>query len=391
MLVNHCTAGDFLSVSFDRAGKEAIPRKGIYRILVCRPNHRLGNTILLTPLIEELESLYRGAEIDIVAEGGIAADVFSAFPRVNHIYCLPKRGFKHPWSFLSMLLQVRRTRYDLIIDPCGGSNFSRVLTRFFKGQYKLGFGDPVTHPGLTHLVSNSVAMRHMAKRPVNLLRWGMPPQAQDAEHFFPLDIRLTDSERALGRSLLHDLLATYPKAETGPVIGIFANATGAKRYPAAWWNDFIRALKEACPDSRIIEIIPMHGKSMLGSEWPGYYSSNIRRMGAVMAGVDLMISADCGVMHLAVASKVPTVGMFCVTDASVYEPYGPGNNPLLTQGLTAAEAAGRVVQVYRNVLVGSADAQPGLAVAMPSDDAKDNVGQTDGGPVSCSSQVTKSH
>jgi heptosyltransferase-3 len=130
------------------------------------------------------------------------------------------------------------------------------------------------------------------------------------------------------------------------VVGIFANATGAKRYPMEWWNEFISTFKELSPQSSLIELIPAHGRSMLSEEWPGYYSSDIRRMGAVMAGLDLMISADCGVMHLAVASKVPTVGMFCVTDASVYEPYGLGSCSLLTSGLSAHDAARQVITSF---------------------------------------------
>lgn len=72
-----------------------IGRDGIYRILVCRPNHRLGNAILITPLIAELERLYQGAEIDLVVEGDASAEIFSTFFSVNRIHCLPRRGFKH--------------------------------------------------------------------------------------------------------------------------------------------------------------------------------------------------------------------------------------------------------------------------------------------------------
>jgi ADP-heptose:LPS heptosyltransferase len=69
-----------------------------------------------------------------------------------------------------------------------------------------------------------------------------------------------------------------------------------------------------------------------------------------MAGVDLMISADCGVMHLAVASRVPTVGLFSVTDAAVYEPYGLGSCALITQDLSARETANHVVESFAGLL-----------------------------------------
>ena len=366
-----------MNESPEKVQPESIPGQAIYRILVCRPNHRLGNMLLLTPLIIELERLYRGAEIDIVAEGNIATEVFATFSSIKNIYCLPKRGFKHPISFLSMLFHIRRTRYDLIIDPSVGSNFGRTLTRFFNAKYKLGFDDPEKRSILTHRVPNSMAPRHMAIRPISLVRWHAGTEGRLAD-LPPMDIRLTDAERERGRLLICELLPASFRSNEKVVIGIFANATGAKRYPREWWNEFIAALKKALPGCAIVEIIPMHGQSMLGSEWPGYYTSSIRRMGAVMSGVDLMISADCGVMHLAVASKVPTIGMFCVTDASVYAPYGPGNSPLLTQGQSATEAAQGVIEAYSGLLdpreqTSTASTQGSTIPCTPNDSARNPI------------------
>ncbi len=336
------------------SGQEPVPRKGIYRILVCRPNHRLGNTILLTPLISELERLFRGAEIDIISEGDIAEEVFASFFSVKHVYCLPKRGFKHPVPFLGLLHKVRKTHYDLIIDPCLGSGFSRALTRFLKGRFKLGFSDEPAHSGLTHAAPCAVARDHMAQRPINLLRWGVQQGEPDSEAYPSLDMRLTDTECSKGRQAIANLLSASQQSVTPPVVGIFANATGAKRYANDWWNAFIDAFKAMSPAASIIELIPMHGHSMLGEAWPGYYSSDIRRMGAVMAGMDLIISADCGVMHLAVASKVPTVGLFCVTDSSVYAPYGLGSRALSTCDLSPGEVAARIIRDFPDLLGHSA-------------------------------------
>ena len=302
--------------------------------------------LLITPLIAELERLYKGAEIDIVAEGPAASDVFATFFSVKNIYCLPVRGFKRPLAFLSLISRIRKNRYDLIIDPCVGSGFSRVLTRIFRGRHKLGFDDALSPRGLTHVVPDSLAPRHMAKRPVSLVRGSGSPPLDTCSDFPPLDIRLADAERAQGRSIVRELLDGSRQSAAELAIGIFANATGAKRYPGEWWSDFIAALKEACPRGGIIEIIPANGSSMLDSRWPGYYSSKIRRMGAVMSGLDLMISADCGVMHLAVASHVPTVGMFSVTDASVYGPYGRSNRLLVTNGSSAGDVARSVAAAF---------------------------------------------
>ncbi len=327
-----------------------MPLKGIYRILVCRPNHRLGNTLLLTPLIAELEHRFKGAEIDILSEGQIAAEVFPTFFSVKNIYCLPRRGFKHPWAFLSLLLRIRKTHYDLIVDPCLGSNFSRAMTKFLYGRYKLGFDDRLNGSGLTHAVPRSVAMRHMAKRAINLVRWINEHTDGDGAEFPSMDIRLTASEREQGKTLLAEILPDFDDSVVRHRVGIFANATGAKRYPQDWWREFIATLVQGLPHASIVEFLPMHGQSMLDGAWPAYYSSDIRRMGSVMAAADLMVSADCGVMHLAVASGVPTVGLFSITDSAVYEPYGHDSRALQTGDLSARDSAEWIVDAYAEVL-----------------------------------------
>lgn len=327
-----------------------MPKKGIYRILVCRPNHRLGNMLLLTPLIAELEHTFKGAEIDILSEGQIATEVFSTSFSVKNIYCLPRRGFKHPWSFLSLLLRIRKTRYDLIIDPCLGSGFSRAMTRLLHGRCKLGFADRLDGSGLTHAVPRSVAMPHMAKRAINLVRWITRRTDGDGTAFPPMEIGLTAHEHDQGKRMLAGVLSDVDHSVARPLLGIFANATGAKNYPQDWWREFIATVQQRLPHTSIVEFVPMHGKSMLDCAWPAYYSSDIRRMGAVMAAVDLVISADCGVMHLAVASGATTVGLFCVTDPAVYEPYGHESGALHTGELSAADSADRVVDAYAGVL-----------------------------------------
>lgn len=320
----------------------SLPRQGIHRILVCRPNHRLGNMLLMTPLMAELERLYKGAEIDIVAEGPLAADVFATFFSVKQVFCLPRRGFKHPVAFLAQIIRIRRARYDLVIDPCVGSGFSRMLTRLSRGRYKLGFAAQGKRAGLTHAVPASMAPQHMATRPVALVRWHAP-SAQGGELPCPaMDIRLTEHERNCGQAMLRELLAESPRQGRRNV-GIFAEATGRKRYPAAWWESFIATLRAHAPHCEIVEIVPAHGRSMLGARWPSYYSSSIRRMGAVMAALDLVISADCGVMHLAEASRAPTLGMFCATDATVYGPYGARSAALNTHAMSAEQAARSVI------------------------------------------------
>jgi len=200
---------------------------------------------------------------------------------------------------------------------------------------------------MTHLAPGSMAPLHMAKRAVMLVRWYCAPHVNEVDNFPVLDIRPTGPERRQGEQQIRDLVAASGQSSAGGVIGLFAEATGTKRYCQDWWNAFVSAVRLASPDCSLVEIIPVHGRSMLDSKWPGYYSTSIRRMASAMAGVDVMISADCGAMHLAASSGTPTIGMFSVTDAKVYGPYGSHNAHLVTQGLSPQQAAKKAVELYR--------------------------------------------
>ena len=71
----------------------------------------------------------------------------------------------------------------------------------------------------------------------------------------------------------------------------------------------------------IIEILPIENISKIAFKTPVFYSKDIREMGSLLANVDLFIGADSGIMHLASAVHVPTVGLFSVTQECVYERY----------------------------------------------------------------------
>jgi hypothetical protein len=128
----------------------------------------------------------------------------------------------------------------------------------------------------------------------------------------------------------------------GGVLGIFANATGPKLLAPEWWNAFMRALEPASDQFQIVEIVPASGKSMLGSHYPAYYSSDIRKLGSVLANLTMYISLDCGVMHLACATQVPTLGIFTVTNTDEWGPYGR-NDRVVHAGERAPEDVAREI------------------------------------------------
>jgi heptosyltransferase-3 len=332
-----------------------LPATGIFRILVCRVSHTLGNTLLLTPLLQELERVYPGAEIDIVTRSPVADQVFGGFYGVRSIFVLPRWGFAHPLRFLGVLRQLRKNRYDLVIDPDPRSSTGRALLNRSRSSYTLGFVGPHKRGPLSHPVAVPPRGRLRAgQRPVFLLRSALGTNQDMPATDMPLteyplpDIRLRADECEHGREALERVLAGTGAADRKDgVIGIFANATGDKKLGTDWWTRFLRVLETGSPGHAIVEIIPASATSLLDSRYPAYYSSSVRKLGAVLSNLALYISADCGIMHLANASGAATIGLFSGTDTSEWAPYGPGNHAVETSDRTPEQVAEAVLTLLK--------------------------------------------
>jgi hypothetical protein len=60
----------------------------VARILVIRPNHRLGNQLLLTPLLQEIEKLYPAAKVSLLVKGSAAPAIFKSY-KLDNVFQLP--------------------------------------------------------------------------------------------------------------------------------------------------------------------------------------------------------------------------------------------------------------------------------------------------------------
>jgi hypothetical protein len=173
----------------------------------------------------------------------------------------------------------------------------------------------------------------------------------DAHVDYPVpDIRLDDIELAQGRNALARVLAATPSsAGERRTIGVFANATGPKWLGLDWWTPLLETLEAGCPDCQLVEIIPMFGRSLLESRCPAYYSSDLRKLGSVLASLDAYISLDCGIMHLACASGASTLAIFTTTITDEWGPYGAGNHVVHGHDLPPEAVAREIAAVLNRV------------------------------------------
>lgn len=302
----------------------------IKRILVSRPNHRLGNQLLLMPLVAELEATFPGCQIDLFVRGGLSHVLFKNFPSVLNIIKLPKRPTKEPRVHFAAWKVVKTTEYDMAINVIHGSSSGRVSVQKSKARYKLfGFlNDDVIqqHPDYMH----------MAKNPVYVLRDALAKMgfATQTGPLPLMDMRLDAEELAHGKAELAKLVPGEKKT-----ICIFTFATGSKCYSPEWWAPVYETLQSRFPDYNIVEVLPAENVSQIHFAAPTFYSHDVREIAAFIAATEVFIGADSGIMHLASASKTATLGLFGVTQSFRYEPYGNGSLAIDTNTTGAAAIA----------------------------------------------------
>jgi len=301
----------------------------VRRIVVLRPNHRIGNTLLLTPLMQELEARFPEAEVALVTAGAAARPVFSAYPHVTTQYSFPGKSYRHPLRVLRMLARLRQEQYDIAIDPTTRSRAGRFLLQFVRARRRIGYAWGVARQDriLTDAVDRVHAPAHHAEIPVYLLRAALrapgTPEPDASASKLPLDIRLSDAERQAG---VRELALALGHAEPGlqPVVGLYAHATGDKCFPPEWWHGVVSALRARAPALQLIEFLPEDGHSRLGDQVRGTYTPDLRTLAAKIAATSLFVIADGGILHLADAAGARVLALFQTTSPTQYAPRGPG-------------------------------------------------------------------
>ncbi len=93
-----------------------IDAASITRVLVARPNHRLGNVLLLTPLLQELERVLPQARVDVLAGPPFAACLLQGYAAVDRVDTLGARPLHEPRVLWSLWRGLPRRGYTLALD-----------------------------------------------------------------------------------------------------------------------------------------------------------------------------------------------------------------------------------------------------------------------------------
>lgn len=291
-------------------------REEIKKILIIRPNHRLGNMLLITPFIEEVATIFPQAKIDLFVKGGAASQVFKNHSKIHKIYALPKNHFKKFINYLGVWTKLIFKKYDLAINISNESSSGNLATKISSAKYKF-FGTE------SYTSSKPDDYNHFAKFPIYNFREYLNKSGIqiNTQEICKLILVLNNQEIANGKEIINAITKNTKKN-----IVLFTYATGNKCYSKEFWLEFYKKINEKFQNSyNIIEVLPVENISQLNFSIPTFYSKDIREIAAFFQNVEVFIGADSGMMHLA-ATATKTIGLFKNdTKMEIYQPFGNTN------------------------------------------------------------------
>lgn len=304
-----------------------LPVESISSVLICRINGRLGNTVLLTPLVKRIHELLPRASIDLAVAYPKAGELLHNFPGIRRIILFPHKepGLIH--RYLGALRRLRAERYDLALDPIPESTSGRVVLTLCRARYRVGFLTGSQWAPLTHAVTTPDGDMHQALLPVFLFSQlvGKPNDPSGLQ----LTLCLRPEEIASGRAAVSQVIGPFARRRTSPrspasrAFGFFAHATGLKVIDRAWWHAFWEAFLELEPDTIPVEFLPPQADARNEAGFPSLHFGSLRALTGAIAATRMFISPDTGPMHLASSTAVPTVALFCASNPVLYGPLKP--------------------------------------------------------------------
>ena len=289
----------------------------VKKVLLVRPNFRIGNALLATPLIEALQTRFPDARVDVLT----ADSTRSIFERSEaaRIHTTTRRSILRPWIVFSLFRTLRREGYDVALEGGMGS-FSGGLWCWLCGAaFRVGVDG--RNRRFINVPLGPVHPRHAYDWAVEVAtRLG----SSCSDH--PV-LRALSEDREEAAEVWREAGVLQEDGSVRPYIATFVGGHLEKRWAGDRWVALIRALEE-----RGLPVLVLVGPEEIGLAKriaaqvdagacvvaPG----SLGRLAVLLGEARVVVSTDSGPMHLAVAAGATLLTLVLTRTSLRYTPRG---------------------------------------------------------------------
>jgi len=303
--------------------------RDVERVLLVRPNFRMGNALMTNAVVPALRERFPGARLEILA-GDTTLGLLENLP-LDAVHPMSRTYVGTPWRFVALFLRLRRRRFDVAVEAGMGS-FSGGLYSYLSGaRFRIGFegsGERFLNvlfprPVCMHAYDDALEIGAALGTPVAdrpLYRVG--PQEEE--------MALAELER----------LGLAAAGSVRSFVAVFVGGHLRKRWPTDRWVRLVRAL-----DHHGVPFVVFLGpeeasqedlfRAAVGRGGRVLPPRPLRIFAAVLARGRALVTPDSGPMHLGVALGVPTLALLQNEDSRFYEPRGSADRALVAPEVPA--------------------------------------------------------
>jgi heptosyltransferase III len=306
--------------------------RDVRSVLLVRPNFRIGNTLLLAPLVPALRERYPAATLDVLT-GDRTAVLLDGLP-IDRVHAISRLFLLRPWRFVALFLRLRSTRYDLVLEGGMGSLSGALYGWLAGGRRRVG------PDGRGRRLLD---VRLAEPRVSHVYDWAPAIARQLGARCEPRPIfEVLPSDAAAAREALVAHGLADAAGRPLPFVLVFPGGHQKKRWPDQHWlllcerlaRRGARVLVALGPEehrlARPLRSLAHHGVRLLA---PG----SIRRFGAILSRARLVVTADSGPLHLSAAVGAPTVALLQREASRRYAPRGPHDRWVVAPTVDEAE------------------------------------------------------
>lgn len=293
-------------------------------VLLVRPNFRIGNTILATPLIPALRERFPGAQLHVL--GTEITEPLLAHLSIDGVHVVSRAFILRPWRLLALFRRLRAARLDVAVEAGMGS-FSGGLYAWLSGaRYRIG----VEGPGARFL--NVRVPRPLFAHAYD----GIPRFARSlgAACDESLIYRVAPDEADTAARILSEHAGADPDLGRG-FVALFVGGHLDKRLSHELWTAIFAQLERA--EVRFVVLVgpeehafqrrlaadPRLARHLLPPQ-------PLRIFAAILARAAIVVTTDSGPMHLAVALGRPTIALLARERSRRFQPRGSADRALMT-------------------------------------------------------------